>query len=106
MAGPTWQQLKPEPSPPSSCGAAQTTLPAHPAHLVCLGPAPVWHHLTSAGLALTNFKLGITGLLRVAGKEPASCGAAPAMGLTLDKNPVPITRGGRFRWERGAEAVR
>lgn len=39
-------------------------------------------------------------------QEPAGRAAAPATDLTLDGNPVPITSGGSFWWERGAEAVR
>ncbi|KAM9083882.1 LOW QUALITY PROTEIN: zinc finger MYND domain-containing protein 19 [Megaptera novaeangliae] len=49
---------------------------------------------------MTDFKLGIVRLGRVAGKEPAGRAAAPATDLTLDGNPVPITSGGSFWWER------
>ncbi|XP_036863425.1 zinc finger MYND domain-containing protein 19 isoform X2 [Manis javanica] len=49
---------------------------------------------------MTDFKLGIVRLGRVAGKEPARRAAAPAADLTLDGNPVPITSGGSFWWER------
>lgn len=33
-------------------------------------------------------------------QEPARRAAAPAADLTLDGNPVPITSGGSFWWER------